>query len=219
MLPDSLIVAGDARTLTPDLFPYRYGVVVADPPWAYAQWSERKQGAARSVYNLLSTADLCAMPVKDIAKTDSVLLLWGTWPKLPDALQVMAAWGFEYVTGFPWVKLTPSGEGIHYGIGFWVRGCSEFVFIGRRGNVSPPRLEGILGLIAPNLHHSRKPDDVHDIAETLPGPYLELFARRSRLGWTSFGNDIEDMATGHRHRDAGNTANAPVQGRLALAEG
>jgi len=159
------------------------------------------------------------MPVKDIAKTDSVLLLWGTWPKLPDALQVMAAWGFEYVTGFPWVKLTPSGEGIHYGIGFWVRGCSEFVFIGRRGNVSPPRLEGILGLIAPNLHHSRKPDDVHDIAETLPGPYLELFARRSRLGWTSFGNDIEDMATGHRHRDAGNTANAPVQGRLALAEG
>jgi len=213
---DTLIIPGDARQIDINAFPYRYGVVVADPPWSYQQWSERKNGAAKSAYNLLDTSDLMAMPVAQLAQANSVLLLWGTWPKLPDAVQVMQAWGFEYVTGFPWVKLTPSGDGIHYGIGFWVRGCSEFVFIGRRGEVSPPRLDGILGLIAPNLHHSRKPDDVHDIAETLPGPYLKLFARRSRLGWTSFGNEIEDMTTGQVQRADANRMDEPFQKRLPV---
>ncbi len=59
--------------------------------------------------------------------------LWGTWPKLPDALEVMRAWGFEYVTGFPWVKVTPDAGTIYTGIGFWTQSASEFIFIGRRG--------------------------------------------------------------------------------------
>ena len=56
--------------------------------------------------------------------------------------------------------------------------------------MSPPG-EKYLGLVGPSLGHSRKPDSVHEIAETLPGPYLELFARRTRPGWTVFGNDVE----------------------------
>jgi N6-adenosine-specific RNA methylase IME4 len=83
------------------------------------------------------------------------------------------------------------GRGINYGVGYWVRGCSEFVFIARRGHVSPPSQEGFLGLMSPNLQHSRKPDSVHVLAESLPGPYLELFARRPRDGWDTFGNEVE----------------------------
>jgi len=73
-------------------------------------------------------------------------------------------------------------------VGYWVAGCSEYVLIGRRGKVSPPNTDNYLGLIGPAFEHSRKPDDVHDIAENLPGPYLELFAHRTRAGWTVFGN-------------------------------
>lgn len=186
------IVIGDARNL-PILLPKfgkKFGVIIADPPWPYQQFSDRKQGAASAAYNLLQIEDLAGMPVGDLAAKDCILFLWGTWPKLPEALQLMVAWGFQYVTGFPWVKTTENGA-LSYGVGFWVRGCSEYVLIGRRGNVSPPRLEGFLGLMSPTLRHSHKPDSVHQIAETLPGPYLELFARRSREGWTVFGNEVE----------------------------
>jgi N6-adenosine-specific RNA methylase IME4 len=137
----------------------------------------------------MSIADICAMPIPDLALTDCALFLWGTWPKLPEALAALTSWGFEYVTGLPWVKMT-KGRGINYGVGYWVRGCSEYVLIGRRGQVSPPRIEGYLGILSPNLGHSRKPDSIHEIAEALPGPYLELFARRSRSGWDVFGDDI-----------------------------
>ena len=202
------IITGDATRIKLDSFPYRYGVVVADPPWPYRV--SKGQGTAKDQYALMTDTDIYNMPVNELAKADAVLLLWGTWPKLPEALKTMSAWGFEYVTGFPWIKMTPSGHGINYGVGYWVRGCSEYIFIGRRGKVSAPRLEGFLGLMSPNLHHSRKPDDIYQIAEALPGPYLELFARRSRRNWHSFGNEIEDLKTGLVHTSHNN----PNQGEL-----
>lgn len=188
----TLSIIGDARNMDLSAFPHKYGVIVADPPWPYQQWSERKHGAAAAIYDTLDMPALLDMPVPSLAGPDCALLLWGTWPKLLEALQVMAAWGFEYVTGFPWVKLASENGGPSYGVGFWVRGCSEFVLIGRKGHVSPPRMEGFLGLLSPSLHHSHKPDSVHEIAEALPGPYLELFARRSRKNWTTFGNELEE---------------------------
>ena len=185
------IITGDARCIDPSIFPKKYGVIIADPPWPYQNFSNRKQGAASAAYNLMSMDELIQMPVDKLALDNCILFLWGTWPKLPEAIDVVRAWGFEYVTGLPWVKLNKNGHSIYYGVGFWVRGCSEYVVIARRGNVSPPRLEGFLGLMSPNLYHSRKPDSIHDLAETLSGPYLELFARRTRSGWDVFGNEIE----------------------------
>ena len=201
MIQDTRIIVGDARAMDLSLFPYKYGVIVADPPWLYRV--SKGQGTAIEQYEVMTDLDIYSMPVKDMASEDSILLLWGTWPKLPEALQTMSAWGFEYVTGFPWIKLNKNGVGISYGVGYWVRGCSEFVFIGRRGNVSPPRLEGFLGLMSPNLKHSHKPEDIYAIAESLPGPYLELFSRRSRRGWHSFGNEVKDMETGATHTPDG----------------
>jgi N6-adenosine-specific RNA methylase IME4 len=127
-------------------------------------------------------------------------LLWCTWPQLQEGIRVIAEWGFSYVTGFPWVKIIGQPQvdlwgqltiRPTYGVGFWARGCTEMVLIGRRGQVSPPDL-GWVGLLSPNYYHSRKPDNLYQYAESLPGPYLEMFARRARSGWDVYGNEAPD---------------------------
>jgi len=208
----SKIITGDATKLDTSIFPCRYGVIVADPPWEYDFYVSGRR-AIQYNYPVMSIDTICNMPIKQISE-NTVLFLWGTWPKLPEALRAMSAWGFEYLTGFPWVKMNKNKISIFYGMGHWVRGCSEFVFIGRRGEVSAPRLKGFLGLMSPNLQHSRKPDDIYEIAEALPGPYLELFARRSRAGWHSFGNEVEDVMTGHIFTAPNNGINQTAQPRL-----
>ena len=174
-----------------------YGVILADPPWNYANAGCR--GAAENQYPTMTDKDIAALGVCDLAAPDAVLLLWATWPKLSEAcLPALKAWGFEYVTGFPWVKVTSAAHNlwgeieisVPYGVGFWARGCSEPLLIGKRGNAKPPP-NGFIGLLSPNLHHSRKPDDIYAYAESLPGPYLELFARRTRPGWDAWGNEVE----------------------------
>ncbi len=77
-----------------------------------------------------------------------------------------------------------------FGMGYWTRGCSEPLLIARRGKARPPA-ESFVGLLSPNLEHSRKPENLYDYAESMEGPYLELFARRPRDGWDSWGNQID----------------------------
>lgn len=174
----------------------KYGVILADPPWNYANAGCR--GAAENHYSTMTVADICALPIGDLAASDCVLLEWCTWPQLQEGLQVMAAWGFTYITGFPWIKVTDVSKTlwgeltfeVPYGIGFWARGCTEFVLIGRRGNPKPPS-DGFIGLLSPNLYHSRKPESLHHYAMSLPGPYVELFARRPYPGWDTWGNQID----------------------------
>ena len=80
----------------------KYSVIYADPPWAYQQGG---RGAAKHHYDTMSTEALCKMPVRDICTDDAVLFMWATFPNLPEALKVMAAWGFTYKTAaFVWVK-------------------------------------------------------------------------------------------------------------------
>ena len=173
----------------------KYGVILADPPWQYANAGCR--GAAENQYPTMAIKELCALPVSNMAEEDAVLLLWATWPQMAEAMQLISAWGFKYVTGFPWIKVTdvsPNLWGqievsVPYGIGFWARGVSEPLLIARRGKVKAPP-NGFIGLLSPNLYHSRKPDDIYHYAETLTGPYLELFARRPRPGWDVWGNQV-----------------------------
>ena len=176
----------------------KYRVILADPPWSYSNSGTR--GAAANIYPTMTDAALMALPVAELADDDAVLLLWATWPKLAEAcLPIVAAWGFQYVTAFPWVKVTDVsrdlwGElriSVPYGVGFWARGTSEPLLIAKRGNPKPPP-NGFIGLLSPNLRHSRKPDSVYECAEAMPGPYLEMFARRPRIGWDAFGNQIDN---------------------------
>ena len=174
--------------------PYR--TIIADPPWSYNNNSTR--GAALNHYPTMTDDAICALPVGDLAAPDAILLLWATWPKLVEAQRVIAAWGFEYVTGFPWIKIQGAPRRNlwdeyeyrpQFGVGFWVRGCSEPLLVARRGVVSPP-VDDQIGLISENFRHSRKPENLYNYAERLPGPYLELFARRPRAGWDVWGNEI-----------------------------
>lgn len=174
----------------------KYRVVVADPPWNYSNAGCR--GAAENHYPTMPIDDICALPVADYVHDDAALFLWTTWPQLEEGMRVVSAWGFKYVTGLPWIKIVglPSVDlwgdltiRAQYGVGFWVRGCTEPLLIARRGDVSP-KSSDLVGLLSENLRHSRKPENVYHIAERLPGPYLEMFARRPRAGWDRFGNQV-----------------------------
>ena len=189
---------------------WKFGTIIADPPWAYSNTSvsEKLSGYASShdeekhQYSLLSTADICALPVSDYATDDSVLLMWTTWPFISDALKVIDAWGFDYVTGLPMVKIDSKQEP-KYGVGYWVRGCTEPLLIAKRRkgkSYRSPNL-GLLttktgeepdALVTPALSHSRKPNHQYELGETYPGPRLEIFARgdtAQRHGWFSLGNE------------------------------
>jgi len=196
-----------------------FGVIVVDCPWRYRNFSNQAHGAARAHYTGMTFAQLGQLRVKEWAAEDCILAQWGTWPKLPQAVSLLEVWGFEYVTGIPWVKTSPTSGQIRRGVGFWTMGCSEFVLIGRRGKPAMKRDPsgtpiGLLGgedqqFYAPIGKHSKKPEDIQDyLEERFGGPYLELFATRLRERWTCWGHD-----TGwHLH------PNEDLPHRRALAE-
>jgi N6-adenosine-specific RNA methylase IME4 len=153
--------------------------IVADPPWSFKSRTAIKSenwGSIRHVerhYNTMSLDGIKAMPVREIAcKKECHLFLWTTAPHMPQALEVMEAWGFKYSTiAFTWVKLrrahnamqlrfTPTIDAdFHVGLGLTTRKNAEFVLLGRRG--SPKRLAKDVRelIIAPVRAHSRKPDE------------------------------------------------------------
>lgn len=185
------IILGDARKINLKDFNPPYDVIVADPPWPYSN-HDPQMVRADNHYKIMTIDEICSMPVDTLASKDGVLYLWGTWPLLPECLQVLKAWKFDYISGFPWIKFQNNFTLSQGMTGYWVYGVSEYVMIGKRGNAKPPNVnERYLGLIAPNLKHSRKPESVHQMAEGIPGKHLELFAREERPGWDCFGNEVK----------------------------
>jgi N6-adenosine-specific RNA methylase IME4 len=178
----------------------RFGVIYADSPWPFETYSEKgKQRSAERHYDTESIEHIKALPVQALAADDCALLLWVTWPGLDDALAVIRAWGFEYKSiGFVWVKTTPhataitlDGAGLHWGMGYATRSNSEACLLAARGK--PRRLDaGVHSVVmTPVGEHSEKPEEVARRIERLyGGPYLELFARRPRERWTTWGNEI-----------------------------
>jgi len=170
-----------------------YGAILADPPWAFRVWSKSDRGrTAAAHYSTMPIADICALPVADIAAKDSVLFLWASWPQLEDALALIKAWGFTFKTcAFCWTKahagqieMFESAIPDQMGMGYWTRANTEACLLATRGK--PKRLNADVrqAIIEPRREHSRKPDCVHDRIERLvAGPYLELFARAEHPGW------------------------------------
>lgn len=150
----------------------------------------------------MTTEEICALPVANLADDDAVLFLWSCWPVLPDSLKVIEAWGFEYKSlAWVWIKSNPTGFGFFMGMGYFTRANSEPCLIATRGKLPKPTDRGILSLIyAPVLEHSRKPDDQYRKIEALyPASLypkrLELFARRPWPGWDVWGNEVESTIT------------------------
>jgi N6-adenosine-specific RNA methylase IME4 len=147
---------------------------------------------------------LAALPVADLAADDCVLFLWMCWPNLPEAMRLIEAWGFTYKTcAFAWTK-AHAGQiemfrddcDVQIGTGYWTRANSECCLLATRGK--PKRLNADVrqGIIEPRRQHSRKPDCVPARIERLvAGPYLELFARTQRPGWTVWGNQTDKFAS------------------------
>jgi N6-adenosine-specific RNA methylase IME4 len=162
----------------------RFGCIYADPPWLYDNQGTR--AATGNHYGGMTVADLCAMPVRDLALPDAHLHLWTTNAFLFDAPAIFAAWGFEFRSTFIWVK--PS-----IGIGNYWRNSHEILLTAIRGDAKrfadhsmPSWLECARG------DHSAKPEQVRGMLERAsPPPYLELFARIPAHRWTVWGNQVE----------------------------
>ena len=176
---------------TPPLPAGRYATICADPPWTFSVWSDKGKGrSAERHYDVMSLADIKALPVGDIAAPDCALFLWAINSMLPQAFGVIEAWGFTFRTvAFTWAKRVKSDTAWHMGLGYWTRQNSESCLLATRGK--PKRVsKGERELIvAPRREHSRKPDEAYErIERLLPGPYLDLFSRQTRPGWTAWGN-------------------------------
>jgi N6-adenosine-specific RNA methylase IME4 len=123
-----------------------------------------------------------------------VLFLWAVWPRLPDALAVITAWGFAYkALAWVWVKQNRRSPGYHLGLGYYTRANSEPCLLATRGRPGRPCARDVSALIvAPRREHSRKPDEQYAKIERLY-PHLsklELFARHRWPGWSVHGNEI-----------------------------
>jgi N6-adenosine-specific RNA methylase IME4 len=150
-----------------------YGVIYADPPWHFAPYS---------VVTGMTVDDICALQVP--ASDDCVLFLWATAPMLPQALDVMKAWGFAYKSQCIWAK-------DRAGTGYWFRNAHELLLVGTRGNIPAPAPgDQFLSVIEAKAGaHSAKPHAFAEMIETMfPNlPAIELFARAPRLGWSVWG--------------------------------
>lgn len=169
----------------------KYRVVVADPPWAFSdklKMSDVKRGAEAN-YRTLTIDDICALPVQDWVMADSLLALWVPSSLLADGMRCMESWGFAQKQIYTWVKQTKSG-GIAFGMGRQFRGATEHALIGTRGRPKPASKSERNVDLWVGLPHSRKPEQLQNHLEKMypDGPYLEIFARRKREGWTCVGN-------------------------------
>jgi N6-adenosine-specific RNA methylase IME4 len=178
----------------------RFRAILADPPWPYATYSNKGKGrSAEAHYDVMSIADICALPVAQWAAADCVLFLWVTDPILERAFEVIRAWGFAYKTvGFYWAKtladpdegglLWPAPLRFPVGLGHWTRANPEQCLLATRGK--PHRLHADVRklILASRREHSRKPNRIYECIERLvAGPYLELFANTEaphRERWT-----------------------------------
>jgi N6-adenosine-specific RNA methylase IME4 len=171
----------------------RYGVIYADPPWRFRTWSESNQKkAAKNHYDLMELADIKKLPVQDMAADDCVLLMWACNPMIPQALEVIEAWGFKYKTvAFTWAKQSTTGSKWHMGLGYWTRQNTEQCFLATRGKPKALAHDIRQLVISPRREHSRKPELHQHIERLSVGPYLEMFARTTVDGWDQYGNECD----------------------------
>lgn len=184
--------------------PYRhFRVITADPPWDFKSNSKAKPGRnARRHYKTMSLAEIRAMPVEQFAAENSVLFFWITGPLLVQGahIPIMRSWGFEPTAmGFDWIKLNPNSSSVFFtqadifkGGGFTTRKNAEYVVLGKRGRSVRENAGVSSVLISPRREHSQKPEDFHKrVMQYTSGPYLELFGRQQRDGWTVRGDQAD----------------------------
>ena len=188
----------------------KHKVIYADPAWNFKNWSAKGEGRnANQHYRCMSLDDIKALPVEFCADDDCILLIWVTFPFLEKAFEVIREWGFTYKTvAFNWMKLNSRASGVSedsyddipedlakdlfMGGGYWTRSNGEICLLATRGKPKRKAKDVRQAVLTPRREHSRKPDEIYERIERLvDGPYLELFARQQRPGWSCWGNETD----------------------------
>jgi len=190
-----------AQDLRESLSGRAFGTVLADPPWRFTNRTGKVAPEHRRLarYPTMTLEQICALPVAEHMEDRAHCYLWVPNALLPDGLAVLSAWGFEYKSNIVWHKVRKDGGSDGRGVGFYFRNVTELLLFGTRGRnartLAPGRRQVNL-LPTRKREHSRKPDEQYAIIEGCSwGPYLELFSRGTRPGWTVWGNQAsEDYA-------------------------
>jgi len=167
----------------------KYPIIYVDPPWKYTSGDQHTDTTQETVigthYPSLTIAELCALPVKDLAHTDAVMFMWVTSPLLEEAFDVIKAWGFDYKTSMVWDK-------VRHNVGNYVSVRHEFILICARGTA--PKVAHLVDSVYEEERtvHSRKPAYFRNLMDELfpDGPRIELFAREKCEGWDSWGDEL-----------------------------
>jgi N6-adenosine-specific RNA methylase IME4 len=176
----------------------RFKTILADPPWQFQNRTGKVAPEHKRLnrYGTMRLEEIMALPVEKVAADTSHLYLWVPNALLPQGLKVMEAWGFQYKSNIVWHKIRKDGGPDGRGLGSYFRNVSELVLFGVRGKnartLAPGRRQ-VNFLATQKREHSRKPDEFYPIVEACsPGPFLELFARGPRKGWSVWGNQSEE---------------------------
>lgn len=184
----------------------KFKTIIADPPWPYDNrdgpraapehrpnsWNTACTGSAPR-YGSMTMDELKALKVRDAAEAPAHLYLWTTNSFMVEAHDLARSWGFVPKTIVTWGKMKPDGKP-SMKTGYYFRGATEHILFAVRGSL---RLIGPAAptlFLSPRLPHSVKPGWFYDLVEEQsPSPYLEMFARSPRLGWSSWGNQAPEM--------------------------
>ena len=172
----------------------KYNIIYADPPWSYNDKMRGHSFSLEHEYKTMPLEWIKSLPVEKIAEKDCLLFLWAVSPQLPEAIEVMQAWGFTYKTvAFCWSKITKNKKPV-YNLGRWTMGNVELCLLGVRGKPNKFRVDKSVKqlVVAERAVHSKKPDEVRERITQAFGnlPRIELFARQHVDGWDCWGDEV-----------------------------
>ncbi len=176
----------------------KFATIMADPPWRFTNRTGKVAPEHKRLarYPTMDLQDICDLPVADCLEDTAHCYLWVPNALLPDGLNVLSSWGFQYKSNIIWHKIRKDGGSDGRGVGFYFRNVTEILLFGVKGKnartLQPGRTQvNLFG--TRKREHSRKPDEQYDIIESCSwGPYLELFGRGKRDNWTVWGNQADD---------------------------
>lgn len=194
-----------------------FSTVLADPPWRFSNRTGKVAPEHRRLdrYSTMSLEAIKALPVREVAAKNAHLYLWVPNALLPEGMDVMAAWGFRYVSNVVWAKRRKDGGPDGRGVGFYFRNVTELLLFGVKGSMrtlSAGRSQ-VNMIETRKREHSRKPDEQYDLIESCsPGPYLELFARHPRPLWSVWGDEAAEelVPRGKVHKGYGGGEILPI---------
>jgi len=190
--------ASSAQNLLAHSSGIKFATLLADPPWQFDNKTGKVAPGHRRLnrYDTLSLEEIKRLPIPELTGNVAHLYLWVPNALLPQGPSVMKAWGFQYKSNIVWHKIRRDGGPDGRGVGFYFRNVTELLLFGIKGKRARTLAAGrrqVNFLATRKREHSRKPDEQYAIIESCsPGPYLEMFARGTRPGWTAWGDQADE---------------------------